>query len=217
MADVVLFGTGQIAEVVYDYLRYDSEHKVVACALDADYIETDTFHDVPIVPFDQVEKNFHPDTHLFFTAIGFGQHNQAREQKYQAAKSKGYKFLTYISSQAHVWPTADIGENTFIMEGNVIQPHAKIGNNVIVWSGNHIGHHTTIKDHCFVASHAVISGGVTIGEHCFVGVNATIRDNISIGGGSVVGAGALVLKDAPANSLFKGVASEATPLLKQVI
>jgi sugar O-acyltransferase (sialic acid O-acetyltransferase NeuD family) len=204
VAKIVVFGSGQVAETIYDYLKFDSPHEVVAFTLDQEWIKDDHFKNLPVIPFEKVTDYYSPQDHLFFTAISYKRMNALRKQKYLEAKLKGYSFLTYIHSRAYVWPSATIGENTFIMEANVIQSYAHVGHNVIIWSGNHIGHHSRIKDHCFIASHAVISGSVEIGEGSFIGVNATLRDQITLGERCAVGAGALVMQDAPDETVFPG-------------
>ncbi len=50
-----------------------------------------------------------------------------------------------------------------------------------------------------------------IGEACFFGVNSTVGNNIKVGRDSLVGAGALLVKDAPEASLFKGPATFPDP------
>lgn len=205
MADVVVFGLGQVAETVHEYLTYDSDHKVVAFTVDEEFRTETSFKEVPVVPYEDLLEDYPPGQVSLYIAMSYRGINEHRKKKYLDSKAKGYGFITYVSSRACVMPSARIGENTFIMEQNVIQPYVSVGNNCLLWSGNHIGHHTTIADHCFIASHAVISGAVKIGESCFVGVNATLRDNISVGEKSVIGAGALVLRDAPPESVFRGV------------
>lgn len=149
---------------------------------------------MPVVPFEQINSFYPPDQYKLFIPISYKSMNRIREAKYYDAKQKGYSFIKYISSKATYYGT-DIGENSFVMENNVIQPFSRIGNNVILWSGNHLGHHSVIGDNCFVASHAVISGSVRIGDNSFVGVNATIRDNLKIGKFNLIGAGTVILED----------------------
>jgi len=107
-------------------------------------------------------------------------------------------------------PGLQVGENSFVMEANVIQPFASIGDNTILWSGNHIGHHARIGDHCFLASHIVVSGGVEIGDHCFIGVNATLRDGIKIAPRCLIGAGALITKNTMPDEVYAPAATAAS-------
>jgi len=195
VSDVVLFGTGDFAQVALEYLRRDSPHDVVAFTVHERYIEAPELLGVPVVPFERLEETHPPSDYAMFVAIGFSRVNKARRELYEECKRRGYELISYVNSKAISWDELDLGDNCFVFEANVIQPFVRIGSNVIIWSGNHIGHHVRIGDHCFVASHAVVSGGVTIGEETFVGVNATFRDGVTIAPRCVIGAGALIMKD----------------------
>lgn len=205
---LVMFGSGDIAQLAHYYFSTDSNYEVVAFTVDANYIKESEFCGLPVVAFEDVAKNYPPDSYVFFVALSYSKLNAVRKEKFLAAKEMGYKLVSFISSRATVLNEGRIGENCFIFEDNTIQPFVKIGNNVTLWSGNHIGHHSVIHDHTFVASHVVISGGVEIGEQCFVGVNATLRDHIKVGDRCVVGAGALLLADAAPEGVYIGTATE---------
>jgi len=205
---LVIFGTGQIAQLAHYYFSTDSNYEVVAFTVDANYAKEHEFCSLPLVEFENIEKIYSPDSYDLFIALSYSKLNTVRKEKYLAAKDKGYKLASYISSRATILNERRFGENCFIFEDNTIQPFVTIGNNVTLWSGNHIGHHSVIHDHTFIASHVVISGGVEIGEQCFVGVNATLRDHIKIGDRCVVGAGVLLLADADPEGVYMGTANE---------
>ena len=205
---LVIFGSGEIAQLAHYYFSKDSNYEVVAFTADANYIKESEFCGLPVVAFEDVAKNYPPDSYDFFVALSYSKLNAVRKEKFLAAKEMGYKLVSFISSRATVLNEGRIGENCFIFEDNTIQPFVTIGNNVTLWSGNHIGHHSVIHDHTFIASHVVVSGGVEIGEQCFVGVNATLRDHIKIGDRCVVGAGALLLADASPEGVYIGTATE---------
>ncbi len=202
--EVVIFGAGELASVAFFYLTHDSPYKVVAFTVDRNFLKESIFMDLPVVPFDKVEKLYPPTKFKMFVPLSYSNVNQDRAEKYYQAKSRGYQLISYICSKATFWPGLEVGDNCFIFENNVIQPFVKIRNNVILWSGNHIGHHVEIKDHCFITSHVVISGGVKIEQFCFLGVNSTIRDHISIAKGSVIGAGAIITKDTVEYGIYYG-------------
>jgi sugar O-acyltransferase (sialic acid O-acetyltransferase NeuD family) len=210
MRNLVIFGTRQIAEVCSYYFEHDSDYRVVAYTADAAFLDIDQFRRRPVVPFEDVAKRFAPADHDMFIAIGYGKMNKLRAEKFAAAKALGYTLARYISSKAITWPCLTVGENTFVMEANVIQPYATVGADTILWSGNHIGHHARIGDHCFLASHIVVSGNVEIGDHCFVGVNATLRDGIKIAPRCLIGAGALLVKDTKPDEVYAPAATEAS-------
>lgn len=205
---LVICGSGDIAQLAHYYFSTDSNYEVVAFTVDANYIKESEFCGLPVVAFEDVAKNYPPDSYDFFVALSYSKLNAVRKEKFLAAKDMGYNLVSFISSRATVLNKGRIGENCFIFEDNTIQPFVTIGNNVTLWSGNHIGHHSVIHDHSFIASHVVISGGVEIGEQCFVGVNATLRDHIKIGDRCVVGAGALLLADAAPEGVYIGTGTE---------
>lgn len=205
---LVVFGSGDIAELAHYYFRNDSSYEVVAFTVDASYIKTPSFCGLPVVAFEEVLQKYPPENHHFFVALSYSKLNAVRKEKFLAAKEMGYTLASFISTNATVLNDGKIGENCFILEDNTIQPFVRIGDNVTLWSGNHIGHHSVIHDHTFIASHVVVSGGVEIGEQCFIGVNATLRDHIKIGERCVIGAGALLLGDAESEGVYMGSATE---------
>ena len=198
----------QIGQVAHYYFTEDSGYDVVAFTMDADFIEADTVLGLPVLPFEDIETKFPPGECDIFIAMGYGKLNRNRAAKLEAARAKGYRAAHYVSTRASVWTGFEPKENLFLLENNTVQPFVTIGENTTVWSGNHIGHHAVIGANVFIASHVVISGAVRIGDNCFLGVNATVADNLAIGSHSVVGAGALLLSDAPDNSVYAAAGTE---------
>lgn len=201
-AKLIIVGDSAFAEIAYEYFTYDSEYEVVAFSVEKSFLKKRELFGLPIVPFEDLEKEFDPQKCKAFVAVTYRNMNRVRARLYNEAKKKGFSIASYISSEAFVWRNVEIGENCFIFEDNVVQPFVKIGSNVILWSGNHIGHHSIIGDHCFIASHVVISGFVKVGKYCFMGVNATIANNLEIGENSLIGAGAMILKNAEGGKVY---------------
>ncbi|TXH33594.1 MAG: acetyltransferase [Rhodospirillaceae bacterium] len=208
MSKLILFGTGQIAELASFYFEHDTDHDVVAFTVDGQFAKEPNFQGKPVIAFEEIEKSYDPDKYAMFVAVSYSGLNRVRTEKVEAAKAKGYRLATYVSSRATIFAGFEPKENCFILEDNTIQPFAQIGRNVTLWSGNHIGHHSVIEDNCFIASHVVISGGVRIGDSSFIGVNATFRDHVSIGRKCVIGAGALVLGNLDDESVVAARADE---------
>ena len=195
MSKIILWGTGQIAEVVHYYLTTDSEHDICAFCVDRPYVKEPFFKGKPVVAFDEVAQLFPSSEYMMALPMGYKHINKYREQKYLEAKAMGYSFITYISSRS-TCNAESVGENTFIFNQNDIQPFVKIGANVIMWATGGIGHHAEVGDHCFLAS-PKISGATKIGRNTFLGTNATIGDTLEIGAYCVIGAGVVVLKNVP--------------------
>jgi sugar O-acyltransferase (sialic acid O-acetyltransferase NeuD family) len=216
MKNLIIYGTGLIAEVAEFYFRTDSDYRVAAFTNASEFIKEERFKEIPVVPFDDLEKTHPPSEFELFVALGYSKTNQIRQARFMEARQKGFSCATYISSRAAYYGTP-VGANCLILENNVIQPFVTIGENVTLWSGNHIGHHSSIGNHCFVGSHVVISGGCSIGENCFLGVNSTLRDNVSLGKYVVVGSGAVVMRDCEERCIVQASESTYRVIKKDVI
>lgn len=205
---LVIFGTKQIAEVLGWYFDRDSDYEIVAYTVDGAFMAEDSFQGRPVIAFEEIARHCPPAGHDMFVAMSYARMNRLRREKVESARAAGYRLASHVSPRAAAWDGLQLGENSFVMEHNVVQPFARIGANTFLWAGNHIGHHATIGDHCFLASHIVVSGGVTIGDGCFIGVNATLRDGITIAPDCLIGAGALILGDTQPQQVFM---AEPTP------
>ena len=201
MAKVIIFGTGDIAQIALYYFNTDSEHEVVAFAVDKNYVNDSRYEDLPLIAFEDITKLYPPTEYKMFIALSYSKMNKIREDKYFHAKQKGYELVSYISSKCSYLSQFKHGDNCFIFEDNTIQPFVKIGNNVTLWSGNHIGHHSEIKDHNFISSHVVISGHCVIASNCFLGVNSTLGHKVILAKETLLGAGVIITK----NTEEKGV------------
>ena len=194
MKKLIIFGTGQYAEVVHYYFKNEGIYEIECFTIDKEYYLDKKFlgHEVKI--FEEIEKNISDYIdHYFFIAIGYSSQNENRKHIYEKLESLNVKFANFISKDALIAENVQIGKNVLILEQNNLQPFVKIGDNVVLWSGNHIGHHSTIGDHTFVSSHVVVSGGVNVGEQCFIGVNATIVNHVNLKTGKFVKANSLIV------------------------
>jgi sugar O-acyltransferase (sialic acid O-acetyltransferase NeuD family) len=205
---LIIFGTGELARLAHYYFTHDSPRTVAAFTVDQEWLGETSYEGLPVVGYEDLEKYYPPGKFDLFIAVGYSKLNQARAEKYQDARNRGYRLASYVSSRSINYPDLNIGENCFVMEGTQIQPFATIGNNVIIWSGCMISHHVEICDHCFIAAHAVISGMVKIEPYCFIGVNATLREKIVLARKTIIGAGALILRSTEENETYLGVASD---------
>ena len=202
MAKIVIFGAGKIADEAYFYLKNDSPHEIVAVSVDGQYLSETTKLGLPVVPFEEVQSRFPPADYQMFVAVGYQDLNHFRAQKYDEAKAKGYKLISYVSSRASNVGNVEIGDNCFVLEFAVIQPLAKIGSDVFIWSANHVGHHASVGDHCYIAGNVVISGTTKVEPYCFIGVTATLGHEITVGRESFIGAGTLVTKNVAPKSVY---------------
>ena len=208
---VVIFGTQMLASYSWYVLTHDSPHEVVGFTVDGAYLAENTLHGLPVIAFEQVEKHFPPESVTMIAPLGARNLNRLREEKHRASQAKGYRFISYVSSRALIWPDLTIGENCMLAEGSSVQPFARLGNGVIVRANAHVSHHVQIGDNCFIAGAACIGGAAIVGERCFLGLNSTIRDKITIAPRCVIAAGAVVIADTEENGIYVGVPARRRP------
>ena len=200
---LLIVGAGEFAEIAREYFERDTPRRVVAFAIDREYIKSDELQGLPVIALDEAERKFPPATHDAFVAVLSSRLNRDRARFFAATKKMGYAMATYASPRAFVDASAKLGENVFVFEENVIQCGCEIGDDSILWSGNHIGHRSKIGAHVFIASHVVVSGFCEIGDYCFFGVNAALGNHVKIGADCTVGAGAVVVKNLAADSIVQ--------------
>ncbi|MEM7412289.1 MAG: acetyltransferase [Myxococcota bacterium] len=204
MAQIVVFGCGDVAATLQFFLEHDSPHEVVAFTVDAAYRNQDTHMGLPVVAFEEVEAKFGPSDHELMIPLGFAQMNALRADKCEAAKAKGYRLGSYVSSKAATWPGLDIGENTMIYENVTVHPFTKIGNDVVIAPNSVIAHHCQIGDHTYIAAGVAFSSSVIVEPSCVLGAGAAIRDRVTLGKATLVGAGATVMEDTEPESVYMG-------------
>lgn len=201
---VVIFGNLRSASLAWYCLVHDSPWQVAGFTVDAAYRSTEQFEGLPLVPFETLEAFYPTSDYRLLIPMGYQQINGVRRARFEAAKGRGYSFVSYVSSRASVWPDLQIGENVLIYEHAIIQPFARIGSNCIIRSGAHISHHCQVADHAFVAAEVAMGGEGYVGEQAFVGVGAVLRDRIVVAERSFIGAGAVLVKDTQADGVYVG-------------
>jgi sugar O-acyltransferase (sialic acid O-acetyltransferase NeuD family) len=201
---VVIVGAGEQAALAFEYFTYDSPHEVIAFSAEPEFITTDVFCGLPVVPFDKLAVECPPTGHQAFVAVSSTQLNRVRRRLYGAVKAVGYRCVSYVSSRAFVSPSVQIGENTFVLEGNSLHHLARIGNDVILMSGVHVGHQSVIEDDCFLASRVVIAGSCRVGRGSFLGIASCVANNLSVAEDCLIGAGAVVIKDTITRQVYAG-------------
>jgi sugar O-acyltransferase (sialic acid O-acetyltransferase NeuD family) len=203
---VVIFGTGNFASLAWYCLTHDSHLRVEAFTVDRPFISRSRqgHLGLPIVPFDELEKNYPPSQIDLFIPLGYQLINGLRKERFLQAKARGYRFASYVSSHASVWPDLKMGENCMIHEHAKIDAGVCLGDDVVVRNGAHIGHDGRIGAHGFVASQAVLGPRVQMGARAFVGVGAVVREGVLLGERCFIGTGSVLLGAADADGVYLG-------------
>lgn len=199
-SSIVIFGNGEIAELAKYYFETDSCYRIKAFVVDDEFSQNTHFCGLPIISLSDFLSDESLNSLPVHVALSFSKLNLVRKNAYLQLKSKGITFVSYVSTKAFVADTAQLGCNSFVLEGNCIQSFVQLGENVMLWSGNHVGHRTKIASHTYVSSHVCISGFCKIGESNFLGVNSSIKDFTTTGNDCIVGMGVALTTDLASGS-----------------
>ena len=210
MKKVVIFGTGELAQRIFFYLK-DSDDQVIAFCANKSKIDKEELLGLPVIAFENIKETFPPTEFSMFIALAYSEMNKKRTKFFNEAKNKDYELYSFIHPSTKIWDEFEMGENCFILANNVIQPFVKIGNNVLIGSNNLISHNTTIGDNCFITSNVTMGGHITMGKNCFVGLSATINQRIKIGDECIIGAGTIITKDVNDKEVYAENSSKKLP------
>lgn len=206
---LLIFGAGETATIAAEFFIVDTKESIAAFIVDDQFWKPGMEHlKFPVLPLSKTLDSFSPSEYKVFVAISYSKLNRDRQKVFNIFNDLGYELISYISSKANVWRTAEIGKNCMIFEGNNVQHNAKISDNVILWAGNHIGHGSLIGQSSYVSSHVCVAGFAKIGERCFLGINSSIIDFVNVANDCFVGAAALINKNTEVNSIYTGNPAE---------
>jgi len=207
---VVIVGTGEQAAIAFEYLTRDSPHEVIAFSAEPEFLCSDVYCGLPVVPLSELAAAYPPAAHRAFVAVSATQLNRIRRRLLDQVKEAGFRCISYVSSKAFAWHNVAIGENTFVFEHSVLQHRARVGDNVILWTGSSVAHQSVIEDDCYVAPHAAIAGFCRVGSGSFVGIGSCVADTVSVARVCVISAGAVVIKDTKPRQVYVGNPARAT-------
>ena len=210
MQKIIIFGTGELAQRIFYYLK-NSEDKVVAFSANESNIDSNELLGLPVVAFENIEEKYSPEEFSMFIALAYSDMNKKRAKFFDEAKSKGYELYSYVHPSTKIWDEFEMGENCFILAENIIQPFVKIEDNVLIGSNNLISHNTVIEKNCFLTSNITLGGHITIGSNSFVGLSATINQRVKIGKECIIGAGTLITKDVNDREVYAENSSKKLP------
>jgi sugar O-acyltransferase (sialic acid O-acetyltransferase NeuD family) len=201
--NIIIYGIGDLVQQLLQDFYGNQSFKIACFTADSDFIHSKTYSGKPLIPFQDICRNYPPDDFEMLVIAGYTSMNN-RMEMYNKAKDKGYTMVNYIAPTARIYPNLDMGENNIIMGMNYLGPFGKLGNNNIIRPGCYIGHHFSIVDHNFIAPGCTIGGYSTIEESCYIGIGTTIIHRKTIAKKTLIGAGALILKDTKSHSKYLG-------------
>jgi len=114
-----------------------------------------------------------------------------------------YSQLVRSLTGVEIHPGATIGRRLFIDHGMgvVIGETAVVGNDVLLYHGVTLGGTSSVRER----RHP------TIGDRVTIGAGASVLGPVTIGHDSIIGANAVVVRDAPPNSVLTGIPARVRP------
>ncbi|MCY1164432.1 UDP-3-O-(3-hydroxymyristoyl)glucosamine N-acyltransferase [compost metagenome] len=208
MIKLLLAGNTVTAEILLEYLQYDSRYEVIGTTVDDEFVAQGTVCGVACVGLSQLRESFPPEMCRVLMAVGYNDLNRVRESLFGRLKEMGYMIETYVHPDARVYSRLPLGEGAVVLPGAVIEPHARVGANTMVWCNVTLAHHSVVEENCWVASGTVVAGKATVSRNSFVGVNATVVNEVSVGDHNVIGAASLVSRNTKPGSVHLARSAE---------
>lgn len=199
---IIIFGNSSMAKVLYSYARKSFD--VCGFTVD-DFCIKDgekEFCALPLVPFSKVTEKFSPKEYKMIFAIGFIDMNELREKKSEAAKAKGYEFVSYVDKSVQMHDGVEIEENCVILDFVSIHPGAKIKTGTFISGNVNLGHDCIVEPYNWINAGVSMAGGCKIGKGCFFGVNSCVAHEVKLGERNFVAAGVVINKDTKDDEVY---------------
>ena len=91
-------------------------------------------------------------------------------------QSRGVQLVNLVSAEAHIAPSARLGDNALVLPGVFVGCEVRVGHMFCAHGGSVVEHHSRVGDNVLLASGVSVAGAVDIGDHCFIGTGCSSRN-----------------------------------------
>jgi UDP-3-O-[3-hydroxymyristoyl] glucosamine N-acyltransferase len=204
MTEVIIHGTGKLAQMVGLLMRDGSDHTLAGFTADERYCTSSELQSVPLVPFGRVEETFPPDRYGMLTVLGGLGGPEARIELFDGARAKGYRHVNFVHPTVVIEGTVEMGVNNVVFPYTVLGFDGRMGDDNVLREKVYLGHEFRLGHHNFIGVGCTIGGELEMADSCYIAMGTTVTNNITIGHRTVVGIGSLVLKDPEPESTNHG-------------
>ena len=129
---------------------------------------------------------------VFFIAMG-----EPKWRKYYAEmmEKKGANFISIISAQSYVNPTATIGEGSFVADWSMISDNVVMGKHSMIHIFSTLGHDAKVGDYSSIEAYVFLGGYAEVGEESVMHVRSTLIAHKKIGNNVHVGSSSVVMRN----------------------
>ena len=202
MKKLMIVGTGITAIRVYDFIKQYNLYEIVGFVVDKEYKIVDTFCELKVYSFEELEKKYKKDEIELFIAIYWNNLNKDRKEMFYKVKERGYKLANLVSPNSIIRGRI-LGENCWIQDYVIFDTGATIKNGVSLAGHTNIGHHSEIGSFIHIAGKATLGGECIVNDQVFIGLNATVLDGVTIEEKSIIGAGTVIKRNVKKNTVCK--------------
>lgn len=169
----------------------------------ADLRVNETMHIQYLGTDEQVMAKYSPDEYDIYVAVVYTDEINMQLRKRIIDKYKAYHKSCIISSSAIVAGITSIDEGVCVLERAVVKAK-ELGANSIINTGAIIEHGCVIGENVLIATGAVLCGDVQIGNNCIIGAGCIIRDGVSICDNAIIGMGSVVINNITKEGVYIG-------------
>ncbi len=202
---ILIIGGGDGAVQILDVLAKTPHQRAVAIVDDNPTLVGRTIDGVPVVGgivMDEIAALFER-REVDKAVISISTLIPLRARLYEQLQARGVCFANIIH------PSAVIGSNVALGEGNVIMAFchigacAALGNNNFLSAYCSIEHHATMGNHCSFGPAVVTSSRVQFGDRVRCGTGIFVEPKLSIGSDAIIGSGCIIREDIPEATTLK--------------
>jgi len=92
MNKLIIFGTGQVSDIISHYFKNDSNVKVYGYCEDKKYVKKSKFNNLPVFTTEEVLKKYKPNDYYIHVAISYIDMNSLRKKKFEFFKKKNIDY-----------------------------------------------------------------------------------------------------------------------------
>jgi sugar O-acyltransferase (sialic acid O-acetyltransferase NeuD family) len=205
---ILIYGTGQIGNMVASILELDSGVRIVGFVDDDQSKWGREFHGYQIFGgFDILQRSSLYDE----ITVALGQ-VEPRRAAAKRVRALGIPQYNTIHPSALISKDCILGEGCIIGAGVTLFVNPSIGNNVFIGPSVVVSHDSVVGDYALLSVGSVIGARVDIEPGAFVGAGATVMppgwgtdSRLRVGSNAVVGVGAVVIRDVDERAIVAGV------------
>jgi len=201
--DVVIFGSGSHAKVVYEIIKLNSEFNFIGF-VDKN-IDKESFLGYPVIScFHSINKFSNQESLNGIIAIGDNAKRYILKNKIMEEIPK-FNFINAIHPSAIISSDVLLGHGNVFMARSVVNCGTKISDHCIINTNSSVDHDCILGKFSSLAPGVTLGGNVSVGAYSSIGIGSNAIHGVRVGRNCIIGGGSFVNKDVEDNSLCFGV------------